>query len=150
MPPVSSPGTAEPLLATMLPIELGGVELHTFAVGEDTIGRLASNLGISVEELEARFASDHGARFLQMYALRAPSLGGPELVEAWTAVAYPPDVTDATISEESVAGRPVTVVNAPSAASRLGTYYVYDSHDTLIVVQAFDPQVAAEALAVLP
>ena len=150
VPQVPAPGTGESLLDTMLPIELGGVELHTFAVGEDTLGRLAAHLKIGVEELETRFASDHGARFLQMYALRAPGVSGSRLVEAWTAVAYPPDVPDATISEESVAGRFVTMVSAPSAASRLGTYYVYDSNDALIVVQAFDLEVAAEALGVLP
>jgi len=134
----------------MLPEKLGGVELHTFAVGEDTLERLAAQLEVGTEELAVRFASEHGSRFLQMYAVRAPGISGPQLVEAWSEVAYPPVIADAAASEESIAGRTVTVVNAPSAAARLGTYYLYSSGDTLLVVQAFDPAVAAEALGACP
>lgn len=49
-----------------------------------------------------------------------------------------------------MAGKLVTVVHSPSTAARLGTFYAYSSGDMLLVVQAFDPDVAAEALAALP
>jgi len=139
-----------PPLDGVLPGELGGVQLHTFAVGQDILQRLAERLGIITDQLEVRYASEHGARFLQTYALRAPGTTASHLVEGWAAVAYPPDIEDAASSEQSVAGKTVTVVSAPSAAARLGTFYVYSSGDTLLVVQAFDPEVAAEALAALP
>lgn len=54
------------------------------------------------------------------------------------------------MDQETIGDRTVTVVHSPSTAARLGTYYVYSSDDTLLVVQAFDPDVAAEALAALP
>ena len=141
---------AQQSLDDMLPVELGGVELHTFAVGKDALERLAQRLGVRVEELDVRNASEHGARFLQMYAVRAQGLSGPELVAAWAAAAYPDDISDATSSQQTVSGKAVSVVHAPSAAARLGTYYSYSVDDTLLVVQAFDPEVAAEALAALP
>lgn len=134
----------------MLPRELGGVELHTFAVGQDTLARLAARVGIGADSLDSRYASEHGVRFLQMYAVRAPGITGPELLHAWTAVAYPDDVTDAASSDQTIGGKAVTVVHAPSAASRLGTYYAYSVDSTLLVVQTFDPEVAAEAIAALP
>ena len=134
----------------MLPTVLREVELHTFAVGPDIMERLAERLGVGTDDFEVRYASEHGARFLQMYALRLPGTSGAQLVEAWVAVAYPPDVTDASSSEQSVAGKTVTVVSAPSAAARIGTFHVYSADDTLLAVQAFDADVAAEALAALP
>ena len=134
----------------MLPRELGGVELHTFAVGQDALARLAARVGIGPDSLDARYASEHGARFLQMYAVRAPGIAGPELLHAWTAVAYADDVVDAATSDQTIGGKAVAVVHAPSAASRLGTYYAYSVDATLMVVQAFDPEVAAEAIAALP
>lgn len=54
------------------------------------------------------------------------------------------------MDQETIGDRTVTVVHSPSTAARLGTYYAYSSDDTLLVVQAFDPDVAAEALAALP
>lgn len=134
----------------MLPSTLGGVELHTFAVGQDIVERLAARLAVGTDQLEVRYASEHGARFLQMYALRVPGATGAQLVEEWVAVAYPPDVTDAASTQQSVAGKTVTFVSAPSAASRIGSFHVYSSGDTLLAVQAFDTEVAEEALAALP
>ncbi len=141
---------APPPIDSMLPVTLGGVELHTFAVGQDILERLVARLGVGIEQLEVRYASEHGARFLQMYALRVPGATGSGLVEAWVAVAYAPDVEDAASSQESVAGKDVVRVSAPSAAGRIGTFHLYADDDTLLVVQAFNPQVAAEALAALP
>lgn len=146
----ATPKATAGVLDAMLPVELGGVELHTFAVGQDTLERLAGHLGIGADELAARYASEHGVRFLQMYAVRAPQISGPDLVEGWAAVAYPDDIIDASSSDQTVADKAVIVLHSPSAAGRLGTYYVYSVADTLVVVQAFDPVVAAEALAALP
>lgn len=134
----------------MLPAVLGGVELHTFAVGQDILERLAARLGVGIDRFEVRYSSEHGARFLQMYALRVPGTTGAQLVEAWVAVAYPPDVEDAASSEQSLAGKTVTLVSAASAAARIGTFHIYSDGDTLLAVQTFDVRVAEEALAALP
>ena len=148
-PPTRALETPPPI-DSILPRTLGGVELHTFAVGQDILERLAARLAVDIERFEVRFASEHGARFLQMYALRLSGTSGAQLVDAWVAVAYPPDVEDATSEEQSMGGTTVVVVSAPSAESRIGTFHVYSSGDTLIAVQAFDQDVAAEALAALP
>lgn len=84
-----------------------------------------------------------------MYAIRAPGVSGPDLVDAWAAVAYPNDVADVTHSEQVIGSTTVRVSHAPSAAARLGTYYAFSLDETLLVVQAFDPKVAIEAVAVL-
>lgn len=148
-PSTAAPETPPPI-DSMLPGTLGGVELHTFAVGQDILERLAARLAVAIDQFEVRYASEHGARFLQMYALRVPGTTGAQLVEAWVAVAYPPDVEDASSSEQSLAGKTVILVSAASAAARIGTFHIYSYGDTLLAVQAFDPQVAAEALAQLP
>ena len=49
------------------------------------------------------------------------------MLEAWTAVAYAPDVADVSVSERTVAGRTVTVITAPSVAAQIGTFYAYAS-----------------------
>lgn len=147
--PAPAPETPPPI-DTILPVTLGGVELHTFAVGQDILERLAARLAVGIDRFEVRYASEHGARFLQMYALRLPGTTGAQLVEAWVAAVYPPDIDDAASSEESLAGKTVTLVSAASVAERLGAFHIYNHGDTLIAVQAFDPQVAAEALAALP
>ena len=70
--PSAEPFTDETAcLEAVLPRELDGVELHSFAVGEDILARLASRFGVVPDDLETAFASDHGARFLQMYAIQA-------------------------------------------------------------------------------
>jgi hypothetical protein len=147
--PTPSPDVAPPT-DRLLPETLGGVELHTFAVGEDILKRLAARLHVGIDDFEVRYASEHGARFLQMYAVRVHGTGGERLVRAWLAVAYPPDVLDVAWTERRMAGRTVVELSAPSAAARIGSFHLYALADTLLVVQAFDPNVAAEALAVLP
>ena len=147
-PSATVESTRQPLDA-MLPTELGGVELHTFPVGQDSMQRLASRFGLDLADLDVRYASEHGARFLQMYAIRAPGISAPDLIEAWAAVAYPAEVTDAAHSQQVIGRTAVRVSHAPSAAARLGTYYAFSLDDTLLVVQAFEPAVAAEAVAAL-
>ena len=129
----------------MLPIELAGVELHTFAVGEDILARLADALGVPVTELETAFASEHGARFFQMYALRLHGTDAASLAATWAAVAFAPDVTDVSVSDAMLADRMVTVVESPELPS-VGTFYLDPRDDILVVVQAFDVGVAEEAL----
>jgi hypothetical protein len=137
-------------LTAVLPSELNGIELHTFAVGEDILARLATQLGVARSELETAFASEHGARFLQMYAVRVRGATGVALADGWAAVAYPPEIGDVTVGDEMLAGRTITVVDSPSTAYRLGTFYLDPRGDVLIVVQAFDLAVAVEALASVP
>ena len=147
----SEPSVTEPTaLEAVLPRELDGVELHTFAVGEDILARLAAGLGVTPDELETAFASDHGARFLQMYAIRLRGATADALADGWSAAAYPPDTSDVTVADETVDGRTITVVDSPSARSLLGTFYLDPRGDTLVVVQAFDFTVAVEGLASLP
>jgi hypothetical protein len=145
----SSTADVAPIEA-LLPRELDGVQLHTFAVGEDILARLSINLGVTPDELETAFASDHGARFLQMYAIRLRGTTADALADGWSAVAYPPDTSDVAVADEEVDGRTITVVDSPSTRSRLGTFYLDRRGDALIVVQAFDFNVAVKALASLP
>lgn len=146
---VPSNGEIVPIEA-VLPRELDGVELHTFVVGEDILARLASRFGVVPDDLETAFASDHGARFLQMYAIRLAGKTADELTEGWSRVAYPPEADDVAIAGETIDGAPITVVDSPSTRSRLGTFYLDRRGDTLIVVQAFDFGVVVEALSSIP
>ena len=149
--PSAEPSTGEiASVEAVLPRELDGVDLHTFAVGEDILARLASRFGVVPDELETAFASDHGARFLQMYAIRLPGKTADELAEGWSLVAYAPEADDVAIAGETIDGSPITVVDSPSTRSRLGTFYLDRRGDTLIVVQAFDFNVAVEALSSIP
>ncbi len=150
--PSASSLPVEPLppLEGVLPTHLGDVELHTFRVGPDIIDRLFQRLGVGYDGVQQAYASEHGERFLQMYALRSPEVSGPEMLEAWAAVAYAPEVAEVSVSERPVAGRTVTVIAAPSMANQIGTFYAYTSGNMLLVVQAFDEAVATEALQALP
>jgi len=146
--PSTEPSTTDATaLEAALPRELDGVELHTFAVGEDILARLAIKFGVTPDELETAFASEHGARFLQMYAIRLSGKTADELAEGWSLVAYPPEVDDVAIAGETIDGAPITVVDSPSTRSRLGTFYLDRRGDTLIVVQTFEFADAVEALA---
>jgi len=148
----SSEATASqpPSLQALLPAEHDGVELHTFAVGEDILARLAADMDASRDQLMTAFASDHGSRFVQTYAIRLPGTPASALAAGWAAVGYPPDVSDVAVRDETIDGRPITVVHSPSASPRLGTFYLDSRGDTLIVVQAFDSDVASEVLASVP
>ena len=150
--PITAPSAPSPPLplTELLPTQLAGVELHTFVVGQDIVARLAERLGSDVDRIEVRNASEHGARFFQTYAVRLAGTDGSVLLDAWSDVAYPPEIADVTVNNEDIGGHSVTVVNSPSAAARLGTFYAYERADTLLVVQASDPEVAAEVLLALP
>lgn len=142
---------SEPVeLADLLPRSLAGVELHTFAVGGDMVERLAATLGLQPTDVEVAYASEHGARFFQAYAMRAPGVGGGRLLAAFVASAYVADEGEVTRSEGVSGAKPVTVVSQALTAARLGTYYAYAAGEVLLVVQAFDPDVADEVLAALP
>ena len=88
-----------PPLQGQLPSQLGEVELHTFAVGQDILDRLVAHLGVAPDEVEVAYASEHGARFFQIYALRLSGSPASSLATAWAAVAYPPDVTDVSVTD---------------------------------------------------
>lgn len=114
------------------------------------LARLAATLGMEVSDLEVAFASEHGARFFQTYALRAPAVGGDRLMDAFLSSAYDVGEGEVAVSDEVVDGKPVTIVLQPSTSARLGTYYAYTAGGVLFVVQALDPAVAEEVLAALP
>lgn len=151
-PSPSASGSPSPSigLAELLPTSLNGVELHSFAVGGDILKRLAAALGVPPTAVEAAYASEHGARFFQSYALRVAGVDGQHLLDAFSASAYDPTEGDVTRDEATVGGRPVTVVTQASTAARLGTFYAYLVDDVLLVVQSFDPVVADEVIAALP
>ena len=151
-PSPSASGTPSPSIgiAELLPTSLNGVDLHTFAVGGDILERLAAALGVPPTAVEAAYASEHGARFFQTYALRVAGVDSQQLLDAFSASAYDPTEGDVTRDEATVGGRPVTVVTQASTAARLGTFYAYLVDDVLLVVQSFDPVVAEEVIAALP
>lgn len=142
--------TPQPAVQAMLPAELEGIEMHTFAVGGDILERLAAGLGVSSGAIEVAFASRHDARFVQMYALRVAGVAGDALRDAFATAAYPSLVPDVERRTEVVGGREVAVVHSPATAPRLGTFHLLTDGDTLLVVQAFDAAMAADAIAALP
>jgi hypothetical protein len=149
----SSPAAASasvPPIDDLLPVELGGTELHTFQTGRDLLGRLAVELGLAPDDLEVDYASEHGARFLQMYAIRAPGTSGAELADAARAAAYLPSIGTIQATEETIGGRAVTVVHSEAEAPFVGTFFITTTGDTLLVVQAMERSIAEEALASLP
>ena len=150
----SQPGLQSSLraavLADLLPTSLNGVELHTFPVGGDLIDRLASTLGIESGAIEAAYASEHGARFFQAYALRVAGVDGRRLLDAFATSAYDPAEGEVTRDEATVGGRSVIVVTQPTTAARLGTFYAYRMDNVVVAVQAFDPVVAEEVIAAMP
>lgn len=137
-------------LSELLPRSLAGVELHTFAVGDDMLARLAATLGLEVSDIDVAYASEHGARFFQSYAVRAPGITGERLREAFVDSAYDSGEGAVTRSDEVIGGKPVTVVTRAPTAARLGAYYAYTAGDVLFAVQVLDPAVAEEVLAALP
>jgi hypothetical protein len=149
-PPRSTSTSPTVALADVLPRSLNGVELHTFATGGDIIDRLASTLGVAPSAIEAAYASEHGARFFQTYALRVRGVGGTRLREAFIGSAYDRGDGDVTRDEATIGGRSVTVVMQPTTAARLGTFYAYLHDGVLIVVQAIDPAVADEVIGAMP
>ncbi|MGH2355323.1 MAG: hypothetical protein ACRDJN_27250 [Chloroflexota bacterium] len=133
-----------------MPSSLNGVELHTFPVGGGLTDRLASTLGVEPNAIEAAYASEHGARFFQTYALRVAGVDGRRLLEAFLAAAYDPREGEVTQDEATIGDRSVSVVTQPETAARLGTFYVLLVNDVLLAVQSFDPVVADEVIAALP
>lgn len=112
--------------------------------------RLVATLGADPANLEVAYASEHGARFFQTYALRLRGVSGSGMLEAFLTATYDPAEGDVTHSDSTVNGIPVTVVAQPTTIARLGTYYAYPYRDVLLVVQAFDPRVAEQVLQALP
>ncbi|MDQ2933914.1 MAG: hypothetical protein M3R49_02845 [Chloroflexota bacterium] len=132
----------------MLPVRIGSTELHTFPVGQDWLARLASKLGIGTKPVAVAYASDHGAAFVQMYAIRVEGIDAGRLLGRLVAVAYPSG--DVEVTSKLIAGRNVTVINQPTTAYRLGTFYAFAAGDTLIVAEAFAEPVVERAFQALP
>jgi hypothetical protein len=146
--PTLGPTPSPVPLQAMLPARIGTTVLHTFPVGQDWLARLASELGVSRSSLDVAYASDHGAAFVQMYALRSTGLDTPRLLTALAAVAYPTGKAD--VSSKTIAGREVTIINQAETANRLGTFYAFGIGDTLIVAEAFAEPVVERAFQALP
>lgn len=148
-PPVHSGAfRARPAARRTAPDALGEVELHTFETGRDLLGRLAAELAVPPQELEVAFASEHGARFIQMYAIRLAGRSPAELAEALEPAAY--IARDATVSSDVIDGTAVTVIDSPSEGPQVGTYYLVVRDETLIVIQTLERADAQDALAALP
>ncbi|HJP72502.1 MAG TPA: hypothetical protein VJ975_12365 [Candidatus Limnocylindria bacterium] len=143
-PPSSVAGAA---IGDYLPVKLDGVELHTFAVAQDVTARLGQAVGAP---LELAYASEHGARFIQTIAIRAPGTDASALAMLFPAAAFPPDGATADVSEADLGGEGVTAVADPAATARLGTYYLLARDDVLIVVETFTPEDAADMIGALP
>ena len=149
---VAAPTAAEslPPIASLLPTHLGDFELHTFETGRDSLLRLADELGVDPGTLEFAFASEHGERFIQMTVIRVPGKSAQELAEAWGASAYTPNVADVEVTQETIGGEPITVVSSASAGAQVGTFYLVERDETLVVIQAFDREIVEEAIAAVP
>lgn len=137
-------------VALLLPRELGGVELHTFATGQDSVARLLATVGATSLELEVAYASDHGARFRQLFALRVRGVDGETLLNAFATAAYDPAAGTVNRTQEEVGGKAVSVINQPISAQRIGTFYAYVLGDALLVAQTLDRPTAEECLAAMP
>ncbi len=149
--PPPNPTAAEPArpLAEVLPTRLGDVELHTFETGRDLLGRLAAELDVPPMELEVAFASEHGARFVEMYAIRLAGRSAAELAEAIEPAAYIVR-DDVVVSSDVIDDTAVTVIDSPSEGLQVGTYYLVVLDETLIVIRTFERTDAEDALAALP
>ena len=145
-----SPAASEPArpLAEELPTHLGEVELHTFETGRDLLGRLAAELDVPPQDLEVAYASEHGARFVEMYAIRLAGRSSAELAQALEPAAY--IARDATVSADVIDGTAVTVIDSPSEGSQVGTSYLVVLDETLVVIRTFERADAQDALAALP
>ena len=64
-----------PPIEQSLPTHLGGVELHTFAVGQDILLRLADSMAVDAAAFEIAYANEHGARFLSGGPVRPSVIG---------------------------------------------------------------------------
>ncbi|MEX1156927.1 MAG: hypothetical protein WED12_07130 [Chloroflexota bacterium] len=146
---IGEPGGTPVPIGTLLPRELHGVELHTFAVGQDSVARLLDELDATPSDLEIAYASEHGARFLQMYALRVRGYDGVTLLDAFALAAYDPATGEVSRTEEVIAGRDVSVVTQATSADRLGTLYLVALDDALVVVQALDRSTAEDGLSAI-
>lgn len=146
--PTSGATPSPKALQAMLPARIGTTVLHTFPVGQDWLARLTSELGIRRADLQVAYASDHGAAFVQMYAIRADRLSRARLSAALAAVAYPSG--EVAMSSMVIAGRTVTVIDQPATRQRLGTFYAFGIGDTLIVAEAFAETVVERAFESLP
>jgi len=152
-PPGSPPPSPSPVadVAELLPRELDGVALHTFAVARDLVGRLAAAVGVPVDELEMAYASEHGVRFIQMLAIRSPTVAPGEMLDALGEVAYPPGgAAQSEVGTDRLAGLDVVVVNDSELDVRFGTFYGLVRGGALIVVEAFERDAAEAALNALP
>jgi len=145
-----NPTASEPArpLAEELPTHLGEVELHTFETGRDLLGRLAAELDVPPQELEVAYASEHGARFIEMYAIRLAGRSPADLAQALEPAAY--IARDATVSSDVIDGTAVTVIDSPSEGPQVGTSYLVVLDETLIVIRTFERTDAEDALAALP
>jgi hypothetical protein len=142
----SEPTPDERPLQDLLPVDFRGVEAHTFPVGQEMLARLAAAIGIRRRALEAAYASDHGPAFVQMFALRVAGRQPQELLDALPAAAFPNALPDAaSITEQRLAGRRVTVISEPSAAATIGAFYAAIDGGTLIIAQALAEPVAEAA-----
>jgi hypothetical protein len=143
----AAPGASSSPVGAYLPHELDGVQLHTFAVAADVTGRLGQAAGVP---LELSYASEHGARFIQTIAIRAPGTDAGALASLFPAAAFPPDGATAEVTPTTLADEPVIAVADPATTARLGTYYLLTRDDVLIVIEAFSPDDAADMVAALP
>jgi hypothetical protein len=152
--PSASPGpspTPAPPVANLLPVELDGIEVHTFPVAQDLLARFAAAIEIAMDDLEVAYASEHGARFIQMLAVRAPNIPEGRMLEVLADAAYPPVAVDALeVGTDTLGGIEVVTVHNPELAPRLGTFYGLVRGGALIVVEALVREDAEVAVAALP
>jgi hypothetical protein len=148
--PTARPSVDERPLQDLLPADFRGVEAHTFPVGQEMLGRLATAIGVRRRALQAAYASDHGPAFVQMFALRVEGHDPQELLDALPQAAYAGAPGSVTVGSGRLGGRAVTVISEPTAAGTIGSFYAFIDGGTLIVAQALAEPVAEAAFEELP
>ncbi|HEX2141987.1 MAG TPA: hypothetical protein VHK28_06890 [Candidatus Limnocylindria bacterium] len=110
-------------LQDLLPADFGGVEAHTFPVGQDMLARLAAELGVEDDDVQVAFASDHGPAFIQMFAMRVVGSTADQVADALTRTAYPAEAQP-RVSSLRLADRDLAVIRDEALATQRGTFYV--------------------------
>ncbi len=125
--------------------------LHTFGVAQDVLARLADAAGVELDELDVAYASEHGARFIQAFAVRSPSVPADELLELFPDAAYGDEASEGRSTRtEVLGGRDVLIVENAALMPRLGIFHGLVHGGALIVVQAFTTADAAAMISALP
>jgi hypothetical protein len=160
IPSVSFPSEDKDL-ESKLPSTLNGVALTKYSVkgsesfdqndsASQELSTCLGTVGKTPNDFSAAFAGDlSGQLSIQIAAFRAAGADGGKLLSCLVD-ASKKDAPDAQVTQSSVGGKNVTVVNDPSTAADQGLVYLYSNGDTIYFVQTTDANLAGSALQEMP